>query len=58
MRIRFIAESRVAKALGFLGISACGACAEGSESVTRMADGVRYEGRFVNPEAYAARRPT
>ena len=29
-------------------------CAEGSNSVTRMADGVRYEGRFVNPEAYAA----
>ena len=30
------------------------ACAEGSGGVTRMADGVRYEGRFVNPEAYAA----
>ena len=29
-------------------------CAEGSNGVTRMADGVRYEGRFVNPEAYAA----
>lgn len=29
-------------------------CAEGSGSITRMADGVRYEGRFVNPEAYAA----
>ena len=29
-------------------------CAEGSGGVTRMADGVRYEGRFVNPEAYAA----
>lgn len=29
-------------------------CAEGSSGVTRMADGVRYEGRFVNPEAYAA----
>jgi tetratricopeptide (TPR) repeat protein len=37
----------------------CGAmlglgCAEGSSTVTRMAGGVRYEGRFVNPEAYAA----
>ena len=30
------------------------ACAVGTEGVTRMADGVRYEGRFVNPEAYAA----
>ena len=29
-------------------------CAEGSGGVTRMADGVRYEGRFVNPEAYGA----
>jgi len=29
-------------------------CAEGSGGITRMADGVRYEGRFVNPEAYAA----
>ena len=29
-------------------------CAEGSSGVTRMADGVRYEGRFVNPAAYAA----
>ena len=29
-------------------------CAPGSNGVTRMADGVRYEGRFVNPEAYAA----
>ncbi|HEY5372180.1 MAG TPA: hypothetical protein VIK01_00775 [Polyangiaceae bacterium] len=32
----------------------CVGCAEGSGGVTRMADGVRYEGRFVNPEAYAA----
>ena len=30
------------------------ACAEGSNGVTRMSGGVRYEGRFVNPEAYAA----
>lgn len=29
-------------------------CAQGSGSVTRMVDGVRYEGRFINPEAYAA----
>lgn len=29
-------------------------CVEGSNTVTRMAGGVRYEGRFVNPEAYAA----
>jgi len=26
----------------------------GAGGVTRMADGVRYEGRFINPEAYAA----
>jgi tetratricopeptide (TPR) repeat protein len=32
----------------------CVGCAEGSGGITRMADGVRYEGRFVNPEAYAA----
>lgn len=29
-------------------------CAVGANGVTRMAGGVRYEGRFVNPEAYAA----
>lgn len=33
---------------------ACLGCAVGSNGVTRMADGVRYEGRYVNPEAYAA----
>jgi len=33
---------------------ACIGCAVGSGGVTRMANGVRYEGRFVNPEAYAA----
>jgi tetratricopeptide (TPR) repeat protein len=32
----------------------CVGCAEGSGSITRMSDGVRYEGRFINPEAYAA----
>lgn len=32
----------------------CLGCVEGSSTVTRMAGGVRYEGRFVNPEAYAA----
>ena len=34
--------------------ASCAGCAVGSSGVTRMADGVRYEGRFVNPEAYAA----
>jgi len=33
---------------------ACVSCAASGSGVTRMADGVRYEGRFVNPEAYAA----
>jgi len=33
---------------------ACVSCAGGSDRVTRMADGVRYEGRFINAEAYAA----
>lgn len=37
-----------------LAISWCAGCARGAGSVTRMADGVRYEGRFINPEAYAA----
>lgn len=37
-----------------LAISWCVCCAGGSSGVTRMADGVRYEGRFINPEAYAA----
>jgi len=32
----------------------CVGCAESAGGITRMADGVRYEGRFVNPEAYAA----
>ena len=32
----------------------CTGCAGGSGGVTRMANGVRYEGRFINPEAYAA----
>lgn len=45
IRIRFIA---------LVPLCALLACREGSGSVTRMADGVRYEGRFVNPEAYAA----
>jgi len=30
------------------------ACTEGAGSVTRMSGGVRYEGRFIAPEAYAA----
>ncbi|HKO52642.1 MAG TPA: tetratricopeptide repeat protein, partial [Polyangiaceae bacterium] len=29
-------------------------CRVGSTGVTRMAGGVRYQGRFINPEAYAA----
>ncbi|HEX3777105.1 MAG TPA: hypothetical protein VHV51_21680 [Polyangiaceae bacterium] len=42
-------------AVCFFGVLLCGvACTEGSNSVTRMADGVRYEGRFIDPEAYAA----
>jgi len=32
----------------------CVSCGAGSSGVTRMADGVRYQGRFINPEAYAA----
>jgi len=32
----------------------CLSCGVGSSGVTRMAGGVRYEGRFINPEAYAA----
>jgi len=32
----------------------CAGCGVGAGSVTRMADGVRYEGRFINAEAYAA----
>jgi tetratricopeptide (TPR) repeat protein len=47
-------QRRLAQA-GSLGLLAvCAACTEGSGGVTRMVDGVRYEGRFVNPEAYAA----
>jgi tetratricopeptide (TPR) repeat protein len=34
-------------------LAACSACSEGAGGVTRMADGVRYEGRFITPEAYA-----
>lgn len=45
----------MSKALSFFVLSAalCGACTRGSGGVTRMADGVRYDGRFINPEAYA-----
>ena len=32
----------------------CVSCGAGSGGVTRMAGGIRYEGRFINPEAYAA----
>ena len=37
-----------------LSLLLCVSCAVGANGVTRMAGGVRYEGRFVNPEAYAA----
>jgi len=37
-----------------LAISWCVSCVSGAGGVTRMVDGVRYEGRFINPEAYAA----
>jgi tetratricopeptide (TPR) repeat protein len=40
--------------LSWLTLLTCVGCAEGAGGITRMADGVRYEGRFVNPEAYAA----
>lgn len=37
-----------------IALATCIGCARGSSGVTRMSGGVRYEGRFVNPEAYAA----
>lgn len=37
-----------------LAAALCFACSQGAGGVTRMVDGVRYEGRFINPEAYAA----
>jgi len=37
-----------------LSFALCISCAAGSSGVTRMAGGVRYEGRFISPEAYAA----
>ncbi len=37
-----------------LSFALCAGCAVSSSGVTRMAGGVRYEGRFINPEAYAA----
>ena len=37
-----------------LSLALCMSCAVDSSRVTRMAGGVRYEGRFINPEAYAA----
>jgi len=40
--------------LGLLVAAFFQACVPRAGEVTRMADGVRYEGRFVNPEAYAA----
>jgi Tfp pilus assembly protein PilF len=43
--------SRLPVALSF---ALCVSCAVGSSGVTRIAGGVRYEGRFINPQAYAA----
>jgi hypothetical protein len=40
--------------LTWLSVLICLGCAEGTGGVTRMADGVRYEGRFISPEAYSA----
>ena len=40
--------------LTWLSLLLCLGCAEGASGVTRMADGVRYEGRFISPEAYSA----
>ncbi len=52
---RVKSSSRRISQVGSVGLLVtCIACAEGSNGVTRMANGVRYEGRFVNPEAYAA----
>jgi tetratricopeptide (TPR) repeat protein len=42
------------RSVALLCLCSLAACTEGSGGVTRMAGGVRYEGRFVNPEAYAA----
>jgi Tfp pilus assembly protein PilF len=44
----------MASGLGLLSLCVTFACGAGSGTVVRMADGVRYEGRFVNPSAYAA----
>ena len=49
----FRSNTGIARLLGLLALLST-SCAEGSGGVTRMADGVRYEGRFVNPEAYGA----
>ncbi|MEO7035219.1 MAG: hypothetical protein ABI548_14980 [Polyangiaceae bacterium] len=49
-----MSRALVLRALASFAALACFACAEGESGVTRMADGIRYEGRFVNPEAYAA----
>jgi tetratricopeptide (TPR) repeat protein len=37
-----------------LSLALCVSCTMGGAGVTRIAGGVRYEGRFINPEAYAA----
>ena len=45
---------RLGSASILLSLALCVGCAAGSNGVTRMAGGVRYEGRFISPEAYAA----
>ena len=49
---RSVSGTRALLALSSL--LAVSACAHGSATVTRITEGVRYEGRFINPEAYAA----
>jgi tetratricopeptide (TPR) repeat protein len=44
----------VARASALLALALCVSCGMSSTGVTRIADGVRYQGRFVNAEAYAA----
>ena len=54
-RLASMASARLSArfALG-LAFAICAGCTTGSNGITRMADGVRYQGRFINPEAYAA----
>jgi tetratricopeptide (TPR) repeat protein len=46
---------RLRRRAGWLALlSMSAACAHGSGGVTRMAKGVRYDGRYISPEAYTA----